>query len=85
MVLLRKYNIYNDITKFRIGDIVKISFPGENFWTTITIISKTTKKISETIDNKLIRPYPNKTIKFKVENILDIYKKSNKLRERVKS
>ena len=74
MVLLREYNIYNDLTKFKIGDIVKISFPGENFWTTITTISKTTKYIASTIDNKLITPYPNKTIKFKVENILDIYK-----------
>ena len=74
MVLLQKYDIYNDITKFKIGNINKISFPGQNFWTTITTISKTSKNIAAKIDNKLMTPYPNKTIKFKVENILDRYK-----------
>ena len=98
MVLLQKYDIFNDITKFKIGDIFKISFPGENFWTNITTITKTTKKFSAKIVNKLMTPYPNKTIKFKVENMLDIYKdkkltkikrvttkKNNKITERVKS
>ena len=78
MVLLREYNIYNDILKFKIGDIVKITIPGENFWTTIKTISKTTGYITATINNKLITPYPFKTIKFKVKNILDVWKDNKK-------
>ena len=78
MVLLREYNIYNDILKFKIGDTVKITIPGENFWTTIKTISKTTGYITATIENKLITPYRFKTIKFNVKNILDVWKNNIK-------
>ena len=83
MVLLREYNIYNDILKFKIGDIVKITIPGENFWTKIKTISKTTGYITATINNKLITPYPHKTIKFNVKNILDVWKENKKITKRV--
>ena len=79
MVILREYNIYNDIPKFKGGDIVKIAIPGENFWTKIKTISKTTGNIVATIDGKLMTPYPNKTIKFTVKNILDVWKENIKI------
>ena len=75
MVLLREYNKYNDISKFKKGDNVIITIPGESFWTIIKTISNTTGFITATIDYKLIKHLPHKTIKFKVTNILDIYNK----------
>ena len=71
MVLLRACNIYNDASKFKKNDTVKITIPGEYFWTTIKTKSKTTNNITATINNKLITPYPSKTIKFNVKNIFD--------------
>ena len=82
MVILREYNIYNDISKFKRGDIVKIAIPGENFWTKIKTISKTTGNIVATIDNKLMTHYPIKTIKFKVKNILDVWEENKKIKKK---
>ena len=83
MVLLREYNIYNAESNFKIGDIVKITIPGESIWTTIKTISKTTGYITAKIECKLITPYPNKSIKFKVNNILDVWKENKKIKTKI--
>ena len=83
MVIQRECNIFNDISKFKRGDIVKIAIPCENFWTKIKTISKTTGNIVATIYSKLMTPYPIKTVKFKVKNILDVWKENKKITKKI--